>query len=40
MAILRVDKVDSIAKKTTRDKEGNDMITIGSIHWEDITVCG
>ena len=37
MAVLRSDKIDSTAKKITRDKERNYIVVIGSIHWEDIT---
>lgn len=38
MAILKSDKVDSIAKKITRDKDVNYIIIIGWTYWEDITI--
>jgi len=38
VVIVRSDKVDPIAKKITRDKEGNYIVMVGSNCWEDVTV--
>lgn len=38
VVILRWNKVDSVAQKITINKEGNYIIIIGSIYWEDKTI--